>query len=267
MARKGPIWGKGKTVGLWAKVLQVKDSVEAVKTVVLPQPTPGAVLQVRGAKGVFVVGGEYVAKDSQKVPTASGFTVELRREPTNTHDKSAIMVLHRGRKIGYFSAGKAAEYAPLIDIANKSGQIVHATATAQKTSHGDMNTTVEMPTVYELAVQLGPAASRIADANKPPIEASLKQLSKYQDQLNVVLAGTEQRQIKATVVVGATPAGKYKGQNMVTFFFQGEEIGVLPAQFRDAHQEFFQAAESGTTTCMVLIRRYDERLWARATMY
>jgi hypothetical protein len=254
-------------MGLWAKMMQVKDSAEAVKAVVLPQPTPDRVLDVSGTKGVFVVGGEYVAKDSQKVPTASGFTVELRREPTNTHDKNAIMVLYRGRKIGYFSAGNAADYAPLIDIAIKSGQAVQATATAQKTNHGDVNTTVEMPTVYELAVQLGPAASRIADANKPPIQATLKQLSEYQDKLSLVLAGMEQREIKATVVVGATPAGKYKGQNMVTFYFQGEEIGVLPAQYRDTHREFFRAAESGKTTCMVLIRRYDERLWARATMY
>lgn len=248
-------------------MMQVKDTVEAVKAAVVPQSAPGRVLDVSGTKGVVVVGGEYVAKDSQKVPTASGFTVELRREPTNTHDKNAVMVMHKGRKIGYFSAGRAAEYAPLIDIANKSGQTVHASATAQKTYHGDINTTVEMPTVYELAVQLGPAASRIADANKPPIQAAFKQLSKYQGQLGLVLAGMEQREIKATVVVGATPGGKYKGQNMVTFFFQGEEIGVLPAQYRDTHQEFFQAAESGKTTCMVLIRQYDDRLWARATMY
>jgi hypothetical protein len=254
-------------MGLWAKMMQVKESVEAVKAVVAPQPAPGRILHVSGTRDVFVVGGEYVAKDSQRVPTSSGFTVELRREPANSHDKNAVMVLYRGRKIGYFSASRAADYASLLDIAGRSGQTVQATATAQKTSHGDVNSSVMMPTVYELAVQLGPAASRIADANKPPIQATLKQLSKFQDQLKLALAGMEQREIKATVVVGTTPAGKYKGQNMVTFFFQGEEIGVLPAQYRDSHQEFFQAAESGKTTCMVLIRQYDERLWARATMY
>lgn len=254
-------------MGLWAKINQVKENVEAVKTAVLPQPTPGRVLSLNGVSGVFVVGGEHVPKDSQRVPTGAGFTVELRREPTNPHDKNAIAVLHKGRKIGYFGAGRAIDYAPLIDIANKGGQSVQATAIAHKEQRGEVNTTVAMPTVYELAVQLGPVASRIADANKPPIQATFKQLAKYQDQLSRVLAGMEERQIKAAVVLDETPSGKYKGQNMVKFFFQGEEIGVLPAQYRDAHQEFFRAAESGKTTCMVMIRRYDERLGARATMY
>lgn len=254
-------------MGFWAKINQIKKNVEAVKTAALPQQTPGRVLSLNGERGVIVVGGEYVPKDSQRVPTGVGFTVELRREPTNPHDKNAIAVLHKGRKIGYFSAGQAADYAPLIDIANEGGQTVQASATAQKDQRGEILTFVEMPTVYELAVQLGPAASRIADANKPPIQATFKQLAKYQDQLSRILAGMEERQIQAAVVVDETLSGKHKGQNMVKFFFQGDEIGVLPAQYRDTHQEFFRAAESGKTTCMVLIRRYDERLWARATMY
>ena len=253
-------------MGLWAKINQVKENLEAVKTSVIPQTTPDRVLSLNGDRGVLVVGGEYVPRDSQRVPTGAEFTVELRREPKNPHDKNAVAVLHKGRKIGYFSEYNAANYATLIDIANKGGQTVQAAATAHR-ERGEILTHVAMPNVYELAVQLGPAASRIADANKPPIQATFKQLAKYQDQLSRVLAGMEERQIKAAVVLDETPSGKYKGQNMVKFFFQGEEIGVLPAQYRDAHQEFFRAAESGKTTCMVMIRRYDERLWARATMY
>ena len=255
-------------MGLWAKINQVKENVEAVKTAVLPQPTPCRVLTLNGVSGVFVVGGEYVPKDSQRVPTGAGFTVELRREPTNPHDKNAIAVLHKGRKIGYFGAGRAVDYAPLIDIANKVGQSVQATAIAHKEQRGGILTHVAMPTVYELAVHLGPAASQIADTNKLPIQATFKQLGKYQEPLSRALAGMEHRQIKADVVLGPTPSGKYKGQNMVKFLFQGEEIGVLPAQYRDSHQEFFRAAESGKTTCSVVLnRRYDERIWARATMY
>lgn len=255
-------------MGLWAKINQVKENVEAVKTAVSPQATPGRVLSLNGVSGLFVVGGEYVPKESQRVPTGVELTVELRREPKNPHDRNAIAVLHNGRKIGYVSADRAVDYAPLIDIANKDGQSVQAAAIAHKEQLGGVHTIVAMPTVYEVAVQLGPAASRIAEANKPPIEAPLKRFGQYREQLIRALAGMDQRQIKADVVLGPTPSGKYKGQNMVKFFFQGEEIGVLPAQYREAHLEFFLAAESGKTTCKVVVnRRYDEELRARATMY
>ncbi|GAA3287492.1 HIRAN domain-containing protein [Arthrobacter citreus] len=253
-------------MGFWAKISQIKENVEAVKTAALPQATPDQVLSLNGDRGVFVVGGEYVPRDSQRVPTGAEFTVELRREPTNPHDKNAVAVLHKGRRIGYFSEYNAANYATLIDIANKGGQTVQAAATAHR-ERGEILTHVAMPNVYDLAMLLGPAASRIAEANNPPIQATIKQLAKYQEQLSRLVAGMEERRIQASVVLDETPSGKYKGQNMVKFFFQGEEIGVLPAQYRDTHQEFFRAAESGKTTCMVLIRRYDERLWAGATMY
>jgi hypothetical protein len=86
---------------------------------------------------------------------------------------NAVMVLHSGRKIGYFSGGKAERYAKLLDIAGFNGQVIQATATARKAAFGEKNTNVRMPSVYELAVQLGPAAEHIAAANKPPVEATL----------------------------------------------------------------------------------------------
>ncbi|MEV4990019.1 hypothetical protein MRBLMD1_002479 [Pseudarthrobacter sp. LMD1-1-1.1] len=76
-----------------------------------------------------------------------------------------------------------------------------------------------------------------------------------------------QREIRASIVLQETVSGKYKGKNLVSFMYQGEEIGVLPAQYRESHQEFFEAAEAGATKCMVLVRQYDERIWARASVY
>lgn len=251
-------------MGIWDKFKRLKAGTESAP---VPTASPGRTLHLRGDDDVFVVGGEYVPKDSQRVPVGQEFEVELRREPSNPHDGNAVMVLHVGRKIGYFSGGKAERYSQLLDIAGFNGQAIQATATAQKTALGEKSTNVRMPSVYELAVQLGPAAQHIADANKPPVEATFKQLAKYQDQLTRVLAGMPQREVRASIVLNETPSGKYKGQNLVAFVYQGEEIGVLPAQYRESHQDFFLAAESGVTNCMVLIRQYDERIWARARVY
>ncbi|WP_324644847.1 HIRAN domain-containing protein [Pseudarthrobacter sp. LT1] len=251
-------------MGMWDKFKQLKAGIEAVSSAVT---TSDRTLHIKGHNDVVVVAGEYYSKDSQRVPIGQQFTVELRREPKNAHDGNAIMVLHMGRQIGYFSAFKAERYAQLLDIAARQGQTIQATAGAQKTAHGDKITNVQMPSVYELAVQLGPAADHVAAANKPPVEATFKQLAKYQDQLKGVLAGMPQREVKASIVLRETPSGKYKGKNLVSFMYQGEEIGVLPAQYRESHQEFFEAAESGVTKCMVLIRHYDEKIWARASVY
>ncbi|MDQ0662818.1 hypothetical protein QFZ35_001316 [Arthrobacter ulcerisalmonis] len=251
-------------MGIWDKVKQLKAGIEAVSVATAP---PGRTLHLKGDNDVFVVAGEYYPKDSQRVPIGQEFLVELRREPSNEHDKNAVMVLHKGRQIGYFSAFKAERYAQLLGIAGSEWQTIQASATAQKTALGDKNTNVQMPSVYELAVQLGPAAERIAAANKPPVEATFKQLAKYQDQLGRVLAGMPQREVRASIELRETPSGKYKGQNLISFMYQGEEIGVLPAQYWESHKDFFQAAESGVTKCMVLIRQYDEKIWARASLY
>lgn len=39
----------------------------------------------------------------------------LRREPTNEHDTNAIVVLWKGRKVGYVSAVRAKAMSPLLD--------------------------------------------------------------------------------------------------------------------------------------------------------
>lgn len=250
-------------MGIWDKFKQqLKAGIETSPT---PSAALGRTLHVEGDRNVFVVGGDYV-KDSQRVPVGRDFGVDLRREPSNPHDRNAVMVLHDGRKIGYFSADRAERYAQLLDIAGSNGLTIRATATAEKTATGDKNTNIRMPSVYDLALQLGPAAEQVAAANKPPVEATLKRLAKYQDQLTRVLSGMPQREVQASMVLNETPTGKYKGQNLVSFVYQGEEIGVLPAQYRENHEEFFRAAESGVTNCTVLIRQYDEGIWARASV-
>lgn len=249
-------------MGIWDKFKQLKAGTESALAPTVQQT--GRALHLEGDDDVFVVGGEYALKDSQRVPVGPEFEVELRREPGNPHDRNAVMVLHTGRKIGYFSGRSAERYAPLLDIAGSHGRAILATATAQKTAIGEKNTNVLMPSVYDLAVQLGPAAEHIAAANKPPVEATLKQLAKYQDQLSRMLAGMLQREVRASIVLNETPSGKYKGQNLLSFLYEGEEIGVLPAQYRESHQDFFRAAESGVTNCLVLIRQSDEKIWARA---
>lgn len=217
-----------------------------------------------GKQSLLVVGGEYVSKDADKVPLGTDFKVELRREPSNRHDKNAVMVLHKGRKIGYFSAGRAEKYAPLIDIASRSSSRVTATATAEVAGDGVPNTNVYVPSVYELALQLGDDARHIAAASKPPVEATLKQLGKYQDRLDCVLDGLPEREVQASMVLRKTQSGKYVGKNLIAFVFQSEDIGLLPAQFRESHEEFFESVESGITSCLVLVRRYEDRIWARA---
>ncbi|MEC5200275.1 hypothetical protein RCH21_002518 [Arthrobacter sp. PL16] len=223
-------------------------------------------LHVDGTDDTAVVGSEYVRKDAERVPLGSTFNVELRREPKNSHDRNAIAVIFKDHKIGYFSAFKAEKYAPLVDIANTTGRIVTASASAQK-QHDGKFTNVQMPTVYDFAVSLGDAGKEMAAVNKPAIKASLKLLNKYQDQLERVLAGMPQREIQASMILTETPSGKYKGQRSISFMFQGEEIGVLQAQYREANPEFFGAAESGDTKCMILVRRYEEKIWAGATIY
>lgn len=44
-----------------------------------------------------------------------GTVYTLRREPSNKHDRNAIVVIWEGRKVGYVSATKAALLAPLLD--------------------------------------------------------------------------------------------------------------------------------------------------------
>ncbi|MEV4990018.1 HIRAN domain-containing protein [Pseudarthrobacter sp. LMD1-1-1.1] len=106
-------------MGMWNKFKQLKAGIEAVSSTLAPS---NRTLHIKGDNDVVVVAGEYFSKNSQRVPVGQQFTVELRREPRNTHDKNAIMVLRMGRQIGYFSAFKAERYAQLLDIAGRNGQ-------------------------------------------------------------------------------------------------------------------------------------------------
>ncbi|WP_295125938.1 HIRAN domain-containing protein [uncultured Leifsonia sp.] len=61
-----------------------------------------------------IVGSAHWVSDSARA-TYGGTEYLLVREPTNTHDSSAVAVYGGGRKVGYLSAAKAASLAPLLD--------------------------------------------------------------------------------------------------------------------------------------------------------
>lgn len=63
----------------------------------------------------LVVGGEHYSAVPQGIRKGDQVDVELRREPTNRHDRNAIMVWCKGRHVGYLGSDTAERYAPLLD--------------------------------------------------------------------------------------------------------------------------------------------------------
>lgn len=70
-----------------------------------------------------IVGTAHWVTDAER-RTYGGQESELVREPNNEHDRRAVAVYGRGRKVGYLSAAKAAGLAPELDRLGKAAFIV-----------------------------------------------------------------------------------------------------------------------------------------------
>jgi hypothetical protein len=64
---------------------------------------------------------------------------------------------------------------------------------------------------------------------KVEIKAWLKRLGDYREELESLLAGAEQAQVRVKLSVEATQTGKYVGQNFVTATVLDRTIGMIPA--------------------------------------
>lgn len=69
--------------------------------------------------------GNYVGWDERRA--VGGTEYVLVREPDNSHDPCAVLVLSDGRKVGYVSAARAKILAPLFDSLGSAGYIVGGT--------------------------------------------------------------------------------------------------------------------------------------------
>lgn len=69
--------------------------------------------------------GNYVGWDERRA--VGGTEYVLVREPDNSHDPCAVLVLSEGRKVGYVSASRAKILAPLFDSLGSAGYVVGGT--------------------------------------------------------------------------------------------------------------------------------------------
>jgi hypothetical protein len=69
--------------------------------------------------------GNYVGWNERRA--VGGTEYVLVREPDNSHDSCAVLVLSNGRKIGYVSAARAKILAPLLDSLGSAGYVVGGT--------------------------------------------------------------------------------------------------------------------------------------------
>ena len=69
--------------------------------------------------------GNYVGWDERRA--VGGAEYVLVREPDNSHDPCAVLVLSDGRKVGYVSAARAKILAPLFDSLGSAGYVVGGT--------------------------------------------------------------------------------------------------------------------------------------------
>jgi hypothetical protein len=101
---------------------------------------------------------------------------------------------------------------------------------------------------------------------KVEIKAWLKRLGDYREELESLLAGAEQAQVRVKLSVEATQTGKYVGQNFVTASVLDRTIGMIPAQYRSENPEFFAAIEAGTTTATGRVFKYPERIGVQVVL-
>lgn len=74
---------------------------------------PQAAPPLAAEREVIVVGTEhYTDMRRWQIGDVAGITVEA--EPTNPHDKNAVMVCANGHRVGYLSAARAKTYRPLL---------------------------------------------------------------------------------------------------------------------------------------------------------
>lgn len=79
----------------------------------------------------LVVGGEHYSAVPRGIRKGDQVEVELRREPTNAHDRNAVMVLCQGRHVGYLASDAAARYASTLDAQGGTATVFIAQAVCE----------------------------------------------------------------------------------------------------------------------------------------
>lgn len=102
-------------------------------------------LRELGSVRMRIRGAMYYLSDADR-ERFSGTEYLLVREPKNRHDKNAVAVYCRGRKVGYVSATKAAAIAPLLDQVEADAFLVNGAAVAGTS----MRTWIDVPRVPDL---------------------------------------------------------------------------------------------------------------------
>lgn len=83
-----------------------------------PAPIGPGVVHLTGAVDCPVAG---VSFRQDAVPSPGSYDFTLRAEPTNSHDRNAVKVLHGPRHVGYLPRDEAALYSPRLQAAYENG--------------------------------------------------------------------------------------------------------------------------------------------------
>ena len=113
---------------------------------------PTALLNVDGRTRRLLVHSESFPKTYKGAREGAAVQVELVPEPTNAHDRNAVLGYVNGEPAGWLGAGPAAAYQPVIARANVMGYRVLAPGVFEDV--GGMSVRVSLPKPEQLAAWL-----------------------------------------------------------------------------------------------------------------
>ncbi|HEX7304360.1 HIRAN domain-containing protein [Lentzea sp.] len=199
-------------------------------------------LRLRG-KGWFgqeVVGESHYFQDLRrlagKASTGERETIaQLRREPSNRHDRNAVQVLVDGRLVGYLPRESAAEYATSLKLLEKSNRIPECRARLWwRRGPGDFIASVSLDLADpELLFPINEIDDRSPHMMVPAGRSY--QLTRENEHLDVLgpLMGRAHPQSRALVLAslhGVERTGPRSTSEVVAVRVDGQEIGELTKQ-------------------------------------
>lgn len=222
-----------------------------------PAPAQPSPLQVSGSSARLVVGAGYYPGAYRKVKVGQQYNVTLAPEPQNPHDRNAVAAYLNGQLCGYLGSNTAEWFQPLALTAQRQGHYVWTQGVGEMVT-GERSVRLNaFPTEIEFKVLLGLPV---------PARGKLKRLGKSELVIDQVLGGREKAVVQVVLTSEETPSGKYAGQSMIRATFDGQTLGLIPAQYRDECPDLFGLIEQAPRSAEADVRRFEYGPWIRVTV-
>lgn len=154
-------------------------------------------------------------------------TAYLVREPTNKHDRHAVMVqlAHEDstEHVGYLPAEDAKVWQPLLRRLEAAGRVPECPCLLYRSNDGEYQAVLRLASPDEAEFEnTEPDDAHLLDAER---QCAVTKETDHQD----ALARHQPGQYWVTLHPATTPAGKYAGEETIEVRLEGERVGILSA--------------------------------------